>query len=217
MPGRYTRQTRVKREAWPLDAREQELIARARNGDPAAFEEIVRGYQNIAFRVAYMIVNSVPEAEDATQEGFVRAYHALDRFRVGAPLRPWLLRIVSNAARNRRVATTRRPTLSLEAVDEWVSRDPDISVEHTALTRERDDALLTAINQLRHDDRLVIACRYFLDLSEAETAAVMHCRPGTVKSRLSRSLKRLRTELDAMGFSDNASYAQSVPAGNQDG
>jgi RNA polymerase sigma factor (sigma-70 family) len=68
--------------------------------------------------------------------------------------------------------------------------------EVESLTREREETLLRAVNDLRAEDRQVIACRYFLDLSEAETAAALGVRPGTVKSRLSRALGRLRTTLE---------------------
>ena len=79
-------------EGDPLDDTESDLVARAQGGDIAAFEEIVRRYQELAFRVAYTIVGSVDDAEDAAQEGFVRAYRALGRFRRGKPLRVCLKR-----------------------------------------------------------------------------------------------------------------------------
>jgi RNA polymerase sigma-70 factor (ECF subfamily) len=72
----------------PLDDTESRLVERARRGDIRAYEELVRRYQDVAFRLAYTILGSAEEAEDAAQEGFVRAYHALDRFHSGATLRP---------------------------------------------------------------------------------------------------------------------------------
>src|SRR5256885_1731582 len=86
-------------EGRPAD--EAELLARAQRGDQGAFEEIVQRYQQVAFRVAYVITGSAPEAEDAAQEGMFKAYRALHTFRTGAEPRPWLLRIVANEARNR--------------------------------------------------------------------------------------------------------------------
>src|SRR5438046_6019455 len=86
-------------EGRPAD--DSELITRALRGDSAAYEEIVQRYQQIAFRTAYVITGSSADAEDAAQEGFVKAYRALDRFRPGADRRPWLLRIVANEARHR--------------------------------------------------------------------------------------------------------------------
>src|SRR6516225_1364012 len=89
------------------------LVARARRGDEAAFEEIVHRYQQVAFRTAYVLTGSASDAEDATQEGLVKAFRALDRFRPGAEIRPWLLRIVANEARNRARSSGRRHHLEL--------------------------------------------------------------------------------------------------------
>src|SRR2546428_11849341 len=93
------------------------LIARAQRGDAAAYEEIVQRYQQIAFRTAYVITGSSADAEDSAQEGFVKAYSALDRFRLGADLRPWLLRIVANEARNRVRSSGRRHQLELRLTE----------------------------------------------------------------------------------------------------
>ena len=180
-------------EGPPLDEVESELLARARRGDVAAFEELVRRYQELAFRVAYTITGSADEAEDAAQEGFVRAYRALYRLRAGAPLRPWLLTIVANTARTRRAAARRHPSLALSAA--LALDDASPSPEEEALATERRREVLAAVNTLRDDDRLLIAYRYFLELSEAETAQILGCARGTVKSRLSRALHRLRQQL----------------------
>src|SRR5579859_5935590 len=87
---------------------ESELVERARGGEAAAYEMLVRRYQALAFRVAFVLLGDAAEAEDAAQEAFLKAWQALPRFRAGAPLRPWLLRIVANEARNRRSAAARR-------------------------------------------------------------------------------------------------------------
>src|ERR1700739_897191 len=89
-------------------AGDSDLLARAQRGDAAAYEEIVQRYQQIAFRTAYLITGSAADAEDAAQEGFVKAYRALGRFRAGADPRPWLMRIVANEARNRVRSSQRR-------------------------------------------------------------------------------------------------------------
>ncbi|MGH2532928.1 MAG: RNA polymerase sigma factor [Thermomicrobiales bacterium] len=176
---------------------ESELIERAKTGDGDAYEELVRRYQDLAFRTAYLITGSAADAEDAAQEAFVKAYYALGRFRAGAPLRPWLLRIVANEARNRRTAAARRPTLALSAATDRPSGDTALSPEGAALAHEERGALLDAVNGLSKDDRLVIAYRYFLDLSEAEMAEALGCPRGTVKSRLSRALRRARAALSS--------------------
>ena len=182
-------------EEGPLDETDEKLIARARRGDVAAFEEVVRRYQEIAFRVAFTITGSASDAEDATQDGFVRAFRALHRFREGEPLRPWLLTIVANVARTRRTNTSRHPTLPLATVV-TTADDTAPSPEAEALATERRRELQAAVMDLPASDRDIIAYRYFLDLSEADTAAILGCAHGTVKSRLSRALGRLRRRLN---------------------
>lgn len=159
----------------------------------------MRRYQDLGFRCAYLVLHDADEAADAAQEAFVKAYYALPRFRTGAPFRPWFLRIVVNEARNRQKASYRRSNLALRAVDSMskVSR-PILSPEDDALVTEQRQMLLDAMNRLREDDRLIIAYRYFFDLSEAEMAEALRRPRGTVKSRLSRALQRLKAALLAL-------------------
>jgi len=173
-----------------------ELIDRARRGDVMAYEELVRRHQDIAVRTAHLFAPD-GDAEDAVQEAFVKAYRALGRFRPDAPFRPWLLRIVANEARNRRRSAGRRAGLVLRAGEDRRPDDAAPSPESAVLAGEDRARLLAAVNRLRDDDREVIAARYFLDLSEAETAETLGVPRGTVKSRLSRALGRLRIELGA--------------------
>ena len=157
----------------------------------------MRRYQGIAHRTAHLITGGSADAEDAAQAAFVKAYYALGRFQADRPFRPWLLRIVANEAKNRRRWLSRHAALELveaEALPEEAS--PETAAEEW----ERRRILLGAVNGLRHEDREVIACRYFLDLSEGETAQVLGVARGTVKSRLSRALVRLRTALAAEGI-----------------
>lgn len=183
-------------EGRPLE--DAELVELARDGDIPAYEELVARYQGIAYRVAWLVTRQAGEAEDAVQEAFVKAYYALPKFRRGAPFRPWLLRIAANEARNRVRSSRRREGLALRAA----VADPGgaaLSPEAAALEREEALALMRALERLREPDRLVIAYRYLCELSETEMADALGVRPGTVKSRLSRALGRLRTELEASG------------------
>jgi RNA polymerase sigma-70 factor (ECF subfamily) len=182
-------------ESRPPD--ESTLVARARRGEAAAYEELVRMHQAIAFRVALVNAGDRADAEEAVQDGFVKAYRALGRFREGAPFRPWLLRIVANEARNRRRAEGRREGLSLRAAHELPSGDAAPSPEGRAIAAEERATLLAALERLSDDDRLVLSCRYLLDLGEEETGEVLSLRRGTVKSRTSRALGRLREQLEA--------------------
>jgi len=178
------------------------LIEQARRGDHDAYAALVRRYQDVGFRTAYLITRSAPDAEDATQEALVKAYRALAGFRSGAPFRPWLLKIVANEARNRRRAIgRRRDAVSLDgpAGDTRPVRpepvDPTLAVEDQLVASERRAGLRSALRGLSDDDRQVIALRWFLDLSESEMAAVIGVARGTVKSRLSRAMGRLREQL----------------------
>lgn len=168
------------------------LVERSRQGDGDAYGELVIRHQGIATRTAFLITGSAAEAEDAAQEGFVKAFRALWRFRTGAPFRPWLLRIVANEAINRRNATARRPTVELTAAFDRAAADGPGSPEGAALAAERRAEVGRALAALRAEDRLVISYRYLLDLSEAEMAQALGVARGTVKSRLSRAMARLR-------------------------
>lgn len=183
-------------EGRPLE--DAELVDLARDGDVAAYEELVSRYQGIAHRVAWLVARQAGEAEDAVQEAFVKAYFALPKFRPGAPFRPWLLRIVANEAKNRARSASRREGLVLRAA----AADPGgaaPSPEAAALAREDAETLARALGRLREPDRLVIAYRYLFELSEAEVADALGLRLGTVKSRLSRALTKLRAELARTG------------------
>src|SRR5688572_19857820 len=178
----------------PLD--EPELIERAKRGDTAAYGELVQRHQGIAFRTAYVFARDASDAEEAAQDGFVKAYRALGRFRSGAPFRPWLLQIVANEARNRRRLAGRRANLALRVVDEARPGDAVPSPEAELLSVERRGELLAAVEGLREEERLVVSCRFFLGLSEDETAQTLGLKRGTVKSRTSRALAQLREEVE---------------------
>jgi RNA polymerase sigma-70 factor (ECF subfamily) len=178
----------------PLD--ETELIRRAKRGDTHAYEELVYAYQGIAFRTAYVIAGNAADAEESAQDGFVKAWRALGRFRDGAPFRPWLLRIVANEARNRRRSAGRRAHLALRAATEQPSGDAAPSPEAAYLSSEQREQLLAVVNELPEEQRAVISLRYFVGLSEQEVAAALGVRQGTVKSRTSRALERLRESYD---------------------
>ena len=180
-------------EGRPLE--ESELIERAQRGDLVAYGDLVRAYQDVAVRTAYLACGDAAEAEDAVQEALIKAHRALGRFRAGAPFRPWLLQIVANEARNRRRSAGRRAGLVLRVAEDRPSDAAAPSPEAAVLAGETRAALLGAMDRLSEDDRLVLAYRYFLDLSEAETATALGIPRGTVKSRASRAIARLRGRL----------------------
>jgi RNA polymerase sigma-70 factor (ECF subfamily) len=173
------------------------LIGRARTGDVAAYEILVRRYQDVAMRTAYLVAPE-GDAADAVQEAFLKAYAALARFREGAPVRPWLLRIVANESRNRRRSATRRAGLALRASARTTSDDVAESPEAEVLAGETRRVLHAAVERLRDEEREVIGARYFLGLSEAETAEALSIPAGTVKSRTARAIGHLREALAAI-------------------
>jgi RNA polymerase sigma factor (sigma-70 family) len=179
--------------------REGDLIERARQGDVSAFEALVRAHQAIAFRTAWIASGGADDAEDAAQEGFMKAFTALPRFRADAAFRPWLLTIVANEARNRRRSASRRAALALRTPQTTGGgAEVEASPEDAILATERRTALLEALDRLPKSDHEVIAYRYLLELSEAETAAALGVPVGTAKSRLSRALDRLRSTLPSL-------------------
>lgn len=181
-------------EGRPTD--DEPLLARACGGDLDAFGDLVERYSDVAFRTALVITRSPADAEDAVQDAFVAAHRALPRFRRDAPLRPWLLRIVANSARNRRRSAGRREALTLSVAEAARRGDAAPSPEAAAEAAEERRALLRAIESLRDEDRLVVVSRYLLELDVAETAAVLGVAEGTVKSRTHRALQRLRERLE---------------------
>lgn len=174
---------------------EHDLVERAKEGDVAAYASLVRAHQRVAQHVAFLVTGSTAAAEDAAQAAFVKAWYALGRFRSGSPFRPWLLKIVANEARNQRRSAGRRAAL-VDALGAQPAFGPGDVPEAAAVSGERRRALLAGVDRLPDADRMVIGCRYFLELSEAETAEALGCAKGTVKSRLSRALDRLRVVLD---------------------
>ena len=125
----------------------------------------------------------------------MKAYAALPRFQDGEPIKPWLLRIVVNEGRNRRRSADRRSGLARRAALAEPRDAVAASPEAEILAAEMRDQLFAALGRLRDEDREVIGARYLLDLSEAETAQTIGIRRGTVKSRTSRALGRLRAAL----------------------
>ena len=201
-------------EGRPLD--ETVLIERARDGDVRAWEEIVLLYQDVVLRTAWLITGSQADAEDAAQEAFVNAWLAIRRFRRGSPFRPWILRIVANEARNRRRGAGRRDRLALraEALPDPVRAAPP--AEAPALANQRRLDLPAAVDRLCDNDRAKLVCPYLLRLSPTEAAEVAGCPRGTVKSRLSRALVRLRAELDAPAERSNEESHHEIEAARRE-
>jgi RNA polymerase sigma-70 factor (ECF subfamily) len=174
---------------------ENRLIQLARQGDQNAWIALVETHQQALFRLAYLSLGDPDDAKDVAQEAFIRAYQNLERFKDGYPLRPWLLRITSNLARNRKRSLGRYWT-ALTRLRRNQGAKPQQPLEKLTAQRREAETLWQALKKLRKADQEVIYLRYFLDLSVKETAQVLEVSPGTVKSRLHRSLKRLRAVIN---------------------
>jgi RNA polymerase sigma factor (sigma-70 family) len=169
-------------------------VARARTGDVDAYEILVVRYTAPAHRAA-VLLGAGPDADDVVQEAFVKAYRQLARYEGRSGFRPWLLAIVANETRNLHRSRKRRDGLVLRAA---AREHPEASAPDpadTVLDGERRQRLVEQIRALDPRDREVLVCRFLLDLSEAETAETLGLPRGTVKSRTSRALARLRGRL----------------------
>ncbi|WP_346533892.1 RNA polymerase sigma factor [Micromonospora sp. DPT] len=183
----------IQREV-PLD--DDELVTGARAGDLGAYDLLVARHTASAYRTA-VLLGAGPDAEDVIQEAFVKAYRKLSRYRGESSFRAWLLAIVANETRNLHRSRSRREGLVLRAA----AANPESQIAEDGavggvLAAERRATLVRALRLLPEKDREVIVCRFLLDLSEEETVTMLGWPRGTVKSRTSRALTKLRALLD---------------------
>jgi len=168
---------------------ESTLIRRAASGDAAAWEPLVLVHQQAVFRLAYLLLGDAYDAEDIAQETFLRAWKALQRFDATRPLRPWLLSIAANLSRNRHRSVGRYVAALTRAFRDE-PKPPTVEEKNAQHTEAKD--LWQAVQHLEVHDQQIVYLRYFLELSVAETAETLRVAEGTVKSRLSRALEKLR-------------------------
>ena len=165
---------------------------RASQGDRDAFAEIVHRHQQAMFNAAYRVLGNVHDAEDATQEAFIRAYQFFGRFDPDRPLAPWLIRIVINVCLNRVEGQKYTSVL-----DDEISPAPDPSPgpEMQTVIRDRDDAIRYELSRLPPRYRLVIELRHFQGLSYEEIATELKRPLSDIKSDLFRARKLLAERL----------------------
>ena len=182
--------------ALPLAPREREpeFLARAVDGDHEAYANLVRPYERVAFRVAAAITGRSADAEEAMQNGFVKAYRSLHRFRVGAAFKPWLLRIVVNEAHNVLRAERRHARLATRAAEQHETAIA--GADEAVLAREEIERVLGSLARLPDADRLALALRYFAELPDAEAAALAGTSTQAYRVRLVRARKRLQALLE---------------------
>ncbi|MBN1815139.1 MAG: sigma-70 family RNA polymerase sigma factor [Anaerolineae bacterium] len=165
------------------------LVARARQGDQAAFEQLVRKHQRYAFNVAYRVLQDTTEAEDVTQEAFVRAWRGLPGFRGQAQFTTWLYRIVHNLCLNR-LPKLRHDLLQIEPLEDMLD-DSTPSPPDLFETQEQMTFLHAELERMPEKYRLVLSLRYLQHLSYEEIAAALDVPTGTVKTHIHRARRLL--------------------------
>lgn len=181
------------------------LIQSAKKGDLDAFNRLVLEYQDLAFNVAYRMMNDPAIAEDITQDAFISAYRKLNSFR-GGSFKAWLLRIVTNASYDELRRHKRRPTTSLEPINEddeiespvWLA-DPGESPEELAARGELANAIQNCLEKLGIDFKTVVVLVDLQGFDYTEAAATIKKPLGTVKSRLARARLRMQNCLQGFG------------------
>jgi RNA polymerase sigma-70 factor, ECF subfamily len=164
-------------------------VDQALAGDLRAFEELVDRHRGVVYRVAARVVGQ-DDAEDVSQDSFLRAYNRLHRFRREAPFRSWLLQITHNTALN--AAARRRPDPVAEVDDDLDDRAAEVREPASALERsERRSRLELKLRELRPEHRAVLVLRDVEGLAYDEIAAVTETPLGSVKGRLHRARQEM--------------------------
>lgn len=189
---------------------DQQLVQRAQRGDLRAFDLLVLKYQGRIGALVSRYVKDPGEVEDVTQEAFIKAYRALDKFRGDSAFYTWLYRIASNAAKNHLVARGRRPGADTTIEDaETFEQSALISESSTpeavAMSEELAQVVAEAMEALPEELRAALTLREFEGLSYDDIAAVLECPVGTVRSRIFRAREsiddRVREQMsEELGF-----------------
>ena len=176
-------------------ASELDLIRRCRGGSTDAWRAFVRRFSPLVYRVSYRMLRSREEAEDASQEAFLRIYRSFDSFDATRPPEPWLSRIAYNVCL-KRIARRAGDPAAPSALDEELLPDTgSISPERAARGREAGEALESAMEQLSAQDRTILSLRYKEGLSIADVSEATGIPPGTVKVRVFRAKAKLRNHM----------------------
>lgn len=174
------------------------------------FDRLVQRYHKQAYNIAYRLTGNHADAEDLTQEAFVRAFRFFDNYRRDLPFENWLFRIISNLFVD---DLRRRPKARIQSLDAPVGNDatsesnafleiPDTreNPERVVLHEELDEQIQKALASLPADFRKTVILADIEGMSYEEISEAMHCSLGTVRSRLHRGRKLLRTKLAGFGL-----------------
>lgn len=187
-----------------IDPRQNEeaLVIAASKGDLEAFNQLILNYQNMVYHHALSLVRDPDQAEDVTQDSFLKAFQAMNSFR-GGSFRSWLLRIVKNSAYDILRRAKRHPTQPLipeaengEEVDSapWLA-DPAASVTDTVEQKELSDEINRMLEQLPDAYRSVLTLIDIYQFDYVEAAETLRIPIGTVKSRLARARLQMQEKI----------------------
>lgn len=189
-----------------------EWISLLKQGDPTAFEELVRQLTPAVYKIAYSMMGNEHDAQDAAQDTFIKVFKALPHFRGDSQLSTWVYRIAVNTCKDTLRALGRYQTVSPDDEDVFLQiPDGAPTPEDTAITKEKQAAVRAAVEKLPTEYKLVISLCDLNGLSYVEAAQALSCPLGTVKSRLNRArmllLKRLSKKREL--FADEERHISS--------
>ena len=186
----------------PAAVEETELVKRAKKGDLAAYDELVRRYQERIYATIYHMTSNHEDANDLAQEAFIKAFQALRSFKGGSSFYTWVYRIAVNKTINFLKQRRNKSQMSLDDLDFNAEHDPDLVALVSEKTPRRELALAelqeklnAAMQKLSEPHRLVVTLHDVQGLSHEEIAEIMDCNVGTVRSRLFYARQQLQAYL----------------------
>ena len=191
-----------------LQHQEEDLIEKAKAGDVKSFEILIANYKKRAFNIAYRMLGNLEDANDVTQESFLKIYRSIDKFKGKSSFSTWLYSIVSNTCidfirRNRKKTTISIDTNYDEDGYEIEIADEKNTTESLFEKKEIIRSIHDAINRLNHDQKIVIILRDIQGFSYFEISKILNISEGTVKSRISRGRKNLKNILEEMLYTNS--------------
>ncbi|KXG42521.1 RNA polymerase sigma factor SigW [Tepidibacillus decaturensis] len=186
---------------------DKRLVTKAKEGDTQAFAELITQYKDKIFNLAYRMLGNIQEAEDVSQDTFIRVYTNLSRYDDQHKFSTWIFRIATNLAIDR--MRKKKADFSLDANwdqeegTDWHSKlaDPKNGPEEEVVAKEMEDTIQQAIMSLPPKYRSIMVLRYLEDLSIQEISQIVHLSESTVKTRLHRGREALRKQLIEKGRS----------------
>jgi RNA polymerase sigma factor (sigma-70 family) len=186
----------------PAAVEEMDLVKRAKKGDLAAYDDLVRRYQERIYATIYHMTSNHEDANDLAQEAFIKAFQALRSFKGGSSFYTWVYRIAVNKTINFLKQRKNRTQLSLDDLDFNAEHDPDLVALVSDKTPRREVALAelqeklnAAMQKLSEPHRLVVTLHDVQGLAHEEIADIMDCNVGTVRSRLFYARQQLQAYL----------------------